>query len=269
MEVLRDGRAHARAEPAGHHHCCQIAAHECDGWGARIRTWDRGTKTRCLTTWLRPTGLIVPQPWPVVLLGPRSPNSRTSTIAARMPAAISASEPTTSQMMQRQTASACEAAATQEASRADLGVERPAGEEVERDDRHGDDDHRPGGEVLGERDDDPLGDRDPESELEPACGVSEERLPCRSPALTRATYHASCPIQAQPLGPSGARRPRPQPLVVEQAVDRRAGAADVGAKRAERLELAASGERARSLRRQRGEVAGGERGQKQPRGAPS
>ena len=26
-----------------------------DGWGARIRTWDRGTKTRCLTTWLRPT----------------------------------------------------------------------------------------------------------------------------------------------------------------------------------------------------------------------
>src|SRR6478752_7513918 len=57
MEVLWDGRAHARAEPPGHHHCCQIAAHECDGWGARIRTWDRGTKTRCLTTWLRPTGL--------------------------------------------------------------------------------------------------------------------------------------------------------------------------------------------------------------------
>src|SRR6266545_1128975 len=24
-------------------------------WGARIRTWDRGTKTRCLTTWLHPT----------------------------------------------------------------------------------------------------------------------------------------------------------------------------------------------------------------------
>ena len=26
-----------------------------DYWGARIRTWDRGTKTRCLTAWLRPT----------------------------------------------------------------------------------------------------------------------------------------------------------------------------------------------------------------------
>ena len=25
------------------------------GWGARIRTWDRGTKTRCLTAWLHPT----------------------------------------------------------------------------------------------------------------------------------------------------------------------------------------------------------------------
>ena len=30
--------------------------HGSDGWGARIRTWDRGTKTRCLTTWLRPIG---------------------------------------------------------------------------------------------------------------------------------------------------------------------------------------------------------------------
>src|SRR5262245_46278722 len=25
------------------------------GWGARIRTWDGGTKTRCLTAWLRPS----------------------------------------------------------------------------------------------------------------------------------------------------------------------------------------------------------------------
>src|SRR5207237_930998 len=29
------------------------------GWGARIRTWDRGTKTRCLTTWLRPNESLV------------------------------------------------------------------------------------------------------------------------------------------------------------------------------------------------------------------
>ena len=24
------------------------------GWGARIRTWDHGTKARCLTAWPRP-----------------------------------------------------------------------------------------------------------------------------------------------------------------------------------------------------------------------
>ena len=33
----------------------RVRSPSVDGWGARIRTWDRGTKTRCLTTWLRPT----------------------------------------------------------------------------------------------------------------------------------------------------------------------------------------------------------------------
>src|SRR4051812_5652641 len=28
------------------------------GWGARIRTWDDGTKTRCLTAWLRPNASV-------------------------------------------------------------------------------------------------------------------------------------------------------------------------------------------------------------------
>ena len=33
-----------------------------DGWGARIRTWDHGTKTRCLTAWPRPIeGRILPR----------------------------------------------------------------------------------------------------------------------------------------------------------------------------------------------------------------
>ena len=61
MEMLGHGRAHARAEAAGHHDCCELRlghGRERDGWGARIRTWDRGTKTRCLTTWLRPRALI-------------------------------------------------------------------------------------------------------------------------------------------------------------------------------------------------------------------
>src|SRR5262245_35409931 len=32
------------------------------GWGARIRTWDHGTKTRCLTAWLRPRALTMLPP---------------------------------------------------------------------------------------------------------------------------------------------------------------------------------------------------------------
>ena len=33
----------------------QAGARVGRSWGARIRTWDRGTKTRCLTAWLHPT----------------------------------------------------------------------------------------------------------------------------------------------------------------------------------------------------------------------
>ena len=55
VQVLGSIRAHARAEPGGQYDGCEIRRVHRDGWGARIRTWDRGTKTRCLTTWLRPT----------------------------------------------------------------------------------------------------------------------------------------------------------------------------------------------------------------------
>ena len=58
VQVLRYGRAHPGSEAGGHDDGCDRAvAHVggIDGWGARIRTWDRGTKTRCLTAWLRPT----------------------------------------------------------------------------------------------------------------------------------------------------------------------------------------------------------------------
>ena len=60
VQVLRRPGAHARTEAGGHDDDCEWAAHAADdGWGARIRTWDRGTKTRCLTTWLRPSERIV------------------------------------------------------------------------------------------------------------------------------------------------------------------------------------------------------------------
>src|SRR5262249_27207025 len=55
--MLRYRRAHACAETRGHHDGGKLrarCAHVESGWGARVRTWDRRTKTRCLTTWLRP-----------------------------------------------------------------------------------------------------------------------------------------------------------------------------------------------------------------------
>jgi hypothetical protein len=52
VQVLRRRGLHPRAEAGRHDDGCKIANHQ--NWGARIRTWDRGTKTRCLTTWLRP-----------------------------------------------------------------------------------------------------------------------------------------------------------------------------------------------------------------------
>src|SRR5581483_1246398 len=58
VEVLRHVGPHPGAEAPGHQHGCERCVDHrgvWDGWGARIRTWDRGTKTRCLTAWLRPT----------------------------------------------------------------------------------------------------------------------------------------------------------------------------------------------------------------------
>ena len=56
MEVLGGRRAHARALAGGHDDRGEaVRVVHREGWGARIRTWGRGTKTRCLTTWLRPT----------------------------------------------------------------------------------------------------------------------------------------------------------------------------------------------------------------------
>ena len=54
VEMLRRRGTHASAEAGGHDEGCDVVGHRHGGWGARIRTWDRGTKTRCLTTWLRP-----------------------------------------------------------------------------------------------------------------------------------------------------------------------------------------------------------------------
>ena len=44
-----DSRCAARVRPA-------LGEPDEESWGARIRTWDHGTKARCLTAWPRPTG---------------------------------------------------------------------------------------------------------------------------------------------------------------------------------------------------------------------
>jgi hypothetical protein len=57
VQVLWRRGFHPRAEACRHDDCCEVTScHQ--NWGARIRTWDRGTKTRCLTTWLRPITAI-------------------------------------------------------------------------------------------------------------------------------------------------------------------------------------------------------------------
>ena len=59
VQVLRRRRAHACPTASGHDDGCELGAGfghgRHVGWGARIRTWDHGTKTRCLTTWPRPS----------------------------------------------------------------------------------------------------------------------------------------------------------------------------------------------------------------------
>ena len=61
MQVLGDVGAHPRAESGRHHDGSErpLTVRRHGGWGARIRTWDHGTKTRCLTTWPRPNSRAI------------------------------------------------------------------------------------------------------------------------------------------------------------------------------------------------------------------
>src|SRR4249919_832701 len=88
MEVLRDLGPHSRAEAGRHDDGSErplsIPRHE--GWGARIRTWDHGTKTRCLTAWLRPraSGHLATQG------GSSAPTGRSTKVVPREPRADAA-----------------------------------------------------------------------------------------------------------------------------------------------------------------------------------
>src|SRR5881397_3337739 len=57
MENLRGLRAHPRREARREHDGQRRVGHaRASGWGARIRTWDSGSKVRRLTAWPRPKG---------------------------------------------------------------------------------------------------------------------------------------------------------------------------------------------------------------------
>src|SRR5205823_6113610 len=71
------------------------------GWGARIRTWDHGTKTRCLTTWPRPKG------WGSYL---RSVKTKKSATRAKMQTNTIAVQKTTKARIAATTASSWETA---------------------------------------------------------------------------------------------------------------------------------------------------------------
>src|SRR4029077_12992650 len=104
-------------------------------------------------------------------------------------------------------------------------------------DRDGDDDHGPAREVLLQRDDDPLEEREPEGDLQPAslepdgCAASLV-LCCRLRHARNLPRWAADPNPAMILGSGscslGLRR------VVEESVDGGAGTADVGSKRSQR-----------------------------------
>ena len=66
--MRRISRETARVEITNN---CSISIYLNAGWGARIRTWDDGTKARCLTAWPRPNfrlgdvpGIRLFAPWP-------------------------------------------------------------------------------------------------------------------------------------------------------------------------------------------------------------
>ena len=201
------------------------SAHQLDGWGARIRTWDRGTKTRCLTTWLRPTTSIVPQVFFADLSGfGFSPTTRISAITAKIPARISVSGPSSGRDHTEDDRERLRGSGDPRDLTAGVGFQIPAGEDVEQDDRDRDRDHRPARDVVRKGDEDPLDDRDSERDLQPplvepspllrrgsawlGLGESRARPESRSPAQPTTLAERSRP---GPGARPGQRPPPPQP----------------------------------------------------------
>src|ERR1041385_4890037 len=164
MEVLRRLRPHARAEPCGENYRCELGL--VHSWGARIRTWDRGTKTRCLTTWLRPT----------TVTDYRGTRSGGSAVAVgkqvdqrneREEARQEQREPVEEEGQDHDHDGERLRGAGdpgQLAQHVRAGMASP--EDVDREQRDRDRNHRPARDVAAEGHDDPLDDRDSEREAD-------------------------------------------------------------------------------------------------------
>src|SRR5207248_2425969 len=199
-----------------------------NGWGARIRTWDHGTKTRCLTTWPRPTG-------PGILAAVEEeidePDDREDDHGHDHGPLHDPGEDHGDHGQQLRGREDPEHLAHD--VRAVVAAAEPG--------EHGHDgehDHRPLRGRVREEDDDPLGRGDPQREanaarLEPAARPARAVLQ----RLLRAREHEStvprwCRDPGAPEALERASRGARGLPVVEEPVDGRTGAADVGTERA-------------------------------------
>ena len=209
-----------------------------DGWGARIRTWDHGTKTRCLTAWPRPIRSrtrILPWSSHRGRAQERAQRDHGESTTATIVTITSAQRPGTSTTSHCEKAAIHASCATSALAALPRGVERDGADASTTTTHQG---------IPPASDDDPLDRRDRQRDPVP---VVTQPAPRRASRRARSRGRSSS--SAQPYQPGVANRsarsayrrpgaPRPR-RVEEEPVDGRAGPADVGAKRPERLELRA------------------------------
>src|SRR4051794_8669755 len=206
------------------------------GWGARIRTWDHGTKTRCLTAWPRPRAMYPETLAPVEEEEDERHDREDDDCHDHGPL----DDPAEDHGDQGEELRGGEdPEQLPDGGRSALAPGDPADDGDDR--KH---DHRPAGDVVREEDDDRLDRGDPERNadalgLEPAARAGGSVVDHR---LGIAAQHGSTVPRwwrypGLRTAPKRARRGRRVSPVMEEAVDGRTGAADVCAEGTECPEL--------------------------------
>ena len=183
----------------------------------------------------------------------RRRGSRRRTIAANVTSASSARAARRS--------GRCEAAAIHDELANRVAAEVPADEEVEGEQRDREDERRPAGESTSNDDERALERPRSRARASVRCGRSHRPRVGSSSCSSRLRspraqpYHAGAVSQVRPRAPQLRARGLGVRAVLEEPVDGRPGAADVGAEGAERAQLVGERRRREVVRRQRGEVA--------------